>query len=524
MEISKVQIKFLYPLLLAVYPVLYLFNKNFDRLSASDLIWPSCIALTFVAILLFISKIIFKSWDKSALFVTLFYLLLFSFKPLKKIIKQINRSIGHHGNTVEALIVIGLALILVIIAIKLWRKIPAALNAFIGFTTVTLFALQLWVSLTESLNPENQTKLAISPNFPTSKILAPKQKPNIYYLVFDGLGRLDILREMYKVDTKEFEKTLSELGFHIPSNSHSNYMQTLLSLSSTLNMTYLDKISNKVSKKSENRSILGDSLKNNFVMGLLKSLGYSSIFHWTGYSGTKLIKADKTYGEELGIQEFENLILNQTFLPPLLHKMRILKSPYSVHRERILSTLDRIPSSDLEKSPRFVMAHVMAPHPPFIFEKDGSLIDSDKTFGFFDADSFQGSREDYVNGYSKQVTYILNRIEEIATKITETDPTAIIIIQGDHGPGSELIWESLERSNMKERAAAFIALRVSPELQEQISVSITPVNSFRLIFNHYFGTTFERLPDKTYFSKWKSPYDFVDVTQMNKGVSSLSLP
>lgn len=39
-----------------------------------------------------------------------------------------------------------------------------------------------------------------------------------------------------------------------------------------------------------------------------------------------------------------------------------------------------------------------------------------------------------------------------------------------------------------------------------------PVNTFRLIFNFYFGTDYELLDDRCYFSSYDYPYKFTDVT------------
>jgi hypothetical protein len=44
--------------------------------------------------------------------------------------------------------------------------------------------------------------------------------------------------------------------------------------------------------------------------------------------------------------------------------------------------------------------------------------------------------------------------------------------------------------------------------------SITPVNTFRVIFNCYFGTNYKLLEDKSYNSFDFSPYKFTDVTDI----------
>jgi hypothetical protein len=43
------------------------------------------------------------------------------------------------------------------------------------------------------------------------------------------------------------------------------------------------------------------------------------------------------------------------------------------------------------------------------------------------------------------------------------------------------------------------------------------VNSFRLVFNKYFGTTYSMLPDRSYvFRNELEPYNFIDVTDRLK--------
>ena len=42
--------------------------------------------------------------------------------------------------------------------------------------------------------------------------------------------------------------------------------------------------------------------------------------------------------------------------------------------------------------------------------------------------------------------------------------------------------------------------------------SMTPVNTFRVIFNTYFDTDFDLLEDRSYLATYEQPYDFLDVT------------
>jgi hypothetical protein len=70
---------------------------------------------------------------------------------------------------------------------------------------------------------------------------APRElMPDIYYIILDGHGRADVLAMLYNVDNSTFTNGLEQRGFKVASQSRSNYMRTIQSLSSSLNMSYLD--------------------------------------------------------------------------------------------------------------------------------------------------------------------------------------------------------------------------------------------------------------------------------------------
>ena len=54
-------------------------------------------------------------------------------------------------------------------------------------------------------------------------------------------------------------------------------------------------------------------------------------------------------------------------------------------------------------------------------------------------------------------------------------------------------------------------LLVTPQAAAQLSQTITPVNSFRVIFDEIFGGSYGQLPDVSYFSTETEEFDFVIV-------------
>jgi hypothetical protein len=89
---------------------------------------------------------------------------------------------------------------------------------------------------------------------------------------------------------------------------------------------------------------------------------------------------------------------------------------------------------------------------------------------------------------------------EIVPKIianSETPP--IIVIQGDHGPTVA----SNPRSRMSNLNAYLL-----PGKEMSVYPTITPVNTFRLIFNEYFGQNLELLDDVSLYSDYTDPFNF----------------
>ena len=56
-----------------------------------------------------------------------------------------------------------------------------------------------------------------------------------------------------------------------------------------------------------------------------------------------------------------------------------------------------------------------------------------------------------------------------------------------------------------------------PDGNKLLYDSISPVNTFRLVFNYYFDTNYELLNDLSYYiTGYKEPYKFTDVTDRVK--------
>lgn len=111
------------------------------------------------------------------------------------------------------------------------------------------------------------------------KAFDSETRPDIYYIIPDGYPS-DIWRlEAMSYDNDSFTQALEERGFVINQRAQSNYASTLLSLASTLNMTYIDSNPTRLADKAYLRVLIAD----NRVAKSLTQLGYTYVQFLSGY-------------------------------------------------------------------------------------------------------------------------------------------------------------------------------------------------------------------------------------------------
>jgi len=338
--------------------------------------------------------------------------------------------------------------------------------------------------------------------------------PNIYYIILDGYARSDILNSLYQYDNAEFLGYLKQKGFYVASKSRANYMQTSLSLASSLNFEYLDDVALHVGVECGTFWPLIKMIHNSSIVCFLKQQDYTFVNISSGYSPTDIRSAEINIRTgHLGA--FTNVFISQTLYS--LHP-RSAEWLYDRHRKSVLRTFEELTKIPKMKSPVFVFSHIMTPHSPFVFGEHGEEKTPSYPFCYHDARSdFPGLREEitdkYQQGYISQLKFINEKIKATINNIlSKSTIPPIIILQADHGPGSMLDREDLNSSYIKERIAIFNAYYFPDNGHKLLYDEITPVNTFRVILNHYFGTDLELLEDKCYFSTKNHPYEFIDVT------------
>ncbi|MFT5316549.1 MAG: hypothetical protein ACI9UK_002395, partial [Candidatus Krumholzibacteriia bacterium] len=169
-----------------------------------------------------------------------------------------------------------------------------------------------------------------------------------------------------------------------------------------------------------------------------------------------------------------------------------------------------------DDQPVFVYAHILAPHPPFVYGAEGEALTSRARFGFADGnhwlDVHGHDDPSYRQRYAAQATWIMKRLARSVDDIIKSSSRPkIIIIQGDHGPGSGLDWNDPLNTDHNERFGIFNAWYVSTGRQVPLYEGMTSMNTFPMLFNTFFNAQLPQLPDKHWFARMREPYLYFEV-------------
>jgi hypothetical protein len=500
-----------HPFLFAIFPIIFLFSFNLSIMSAHEIFVPIAITIFFTSVLWSLLGLVLRDLKRAALITTLFLLLFFSYGHFQVLISGLTIGGVEIGRDKYLLPSWG---ILLILCIYLSLRIRGNLNnltKFLNLIVILMISIRV-TAVGYTLVPQDngaQDMVKIESPFDMAAVKKQNKLPDIYYIVLDGYARADVLKEIYGYDNGEFIDYLGHKGFYVATRSRSNYGQTLTSLTSTLNGVYLHDFARQVGIDSSNRWVLKRvGLDNNGVVRFLKEMGYVFVAFSSGYNFTELPNADIYISSRWSLSEFQNILVSTTPLAILL---------FDLHRGRTLHIFDHLADMAGKDFPVFVFSHIPCPHPPFVFGENGQRVVLYGKFNFSDGNHFfnlyKVNREFYIKNYRRQIAYVNKKLKETIDRIlSKSAVTPIIILQSDHGPGSGLNHEDPYNTDLKERFSILNAYYLPSNGRENLYDDITPINTFKLIFNHYFGSDIELWEDESYYATWSHPYQYTKIT------------
>lgn len=499
-----------HPLLLAMVFILQFYSGNVVEVSPSEIAMPIAISLGFTSLIFLLSWLILRDIRKTGLILSAFLVLFFYFGILLKIVRG-----WAEVGTPRPLIWLILAIIgiTVFIAFAFFivrtrrdlYKPTFILNAVSAFLLL-IPAANIVVHETSVAQKDSQVSSTIglgTPSVPGDEIM-----PDVYYIVLDRYASTNTLKEVFDFDNIEFMSYLYQKGFYVASESRCNYVKTDESLASSLNMEYLDDLSKKLGKEFDDFGPIYKKLQDYSVWRFLNSKGYEFIHIGSWWGPTmENIYADKNLNYTK-MPYFSRFLFENTLAYHLCIKANVIEDRHTVHRNCILYAFNKLAEIPNIEAPTFVFAHVLATHPPYVFNADGSYLTAIEA----------SKRTEQVN-YIAQLQFINKEVEGlIDTILSKSVVPPIIILQADEGPfpaGTDFRdfkWQDASQAQLQEKMRILNAYYLPNIDSANLYLSITPVNSFRVIFNLYFATDLELLPDKSYAYAARNPYEFFDVT------------
>lgn len=501
----------LHPLLAAAYPVLFLFATNAaEQVTLAPLWRPLGVAIGGSAAVLLLLRLIMRDWYRAALLTTVLVVGFFGY--------------GHVWNAVGDRLdsqwpLIGAWGLLVGIGLyAAWR--------FRGWAQRATPALNLVAAILLLMNGWGLTQAVVAlgasePAEPeaSSVELDPGagSLPDVYYIILDRYAGSIALDESFDFDNEPFLTALEARGFRVARSAHANYIKTPHSLVSSLNMEFLDAEELKRQQESgRDRDPIHRLLRERLaVPAALKELGYQYVHvaNWWEPTATN-VDADRVF-RYAGQDEFSTVLAQTTLLRAFNEPEAAPSDPYDWtvlhdHTRYALDRLDQIPDIP---GPKFVFAHLLIPHDPYVFNTDGSFMDRG-----------QVAEQGRVDSYRRQLQYANSRMLGLVDRIVDgSGEDAVILIQADEGPFPERYvedewafrWRTASDAELEEKFGILFAMRVPAADVDAAGFhdAITPVNAWRVIFNARFGTDLPMLPDRIWaHESLYAFFDFFEIT------------
>jgi hypothetical protein len=476
----------LHPLLIGLFPILSLMGHNIIEIAPEDGFRSLLVSAALVGLVWLVTRAVTRwSWARAGLAASLFAGLFFSY--------------GHVYTLVEGASLLGLRVGRHLLLGPVWvgifiggvwgiRKIQdtATLTQALNLIGAVLLVFPLYQITAHELTILASESRLEGPA-PVQTGTAGFDRPDIYYIILDAYTRDDTLLEVFDYDNTPFLQALEDRGFVIPHCSRSNYGRTYLSISSSLNMGYVQDFAPYNGPGELTAMIKDSAVRQAFTAEGYTIVAFDADFYRTQWPDADLYIAYESRGGGLRkVNEFEALATDTTALFFLLDANLVLGgSPLEFVYEtrnvekynRVNFTFDTLEDFPATPGPKFVWVHIPSPHGPYVFSETGRYFpDLDET----------------PEGYRAQVIYLNQRVlDAVDAILARSEIPPVIVVQGDHG--AEDTYGDYRRLNILN------AYYLPGEESGRLYPSITPVNTFRLILDTYFDDEMDLLPDVSYF-------------------------
>jgi len=295
-------------------------------------------------------------------------------------------------------------------------------------------------------------------------------------------------------DNSAFFKELENKGFRVWDNMETNYNRTVPSISSILNINYLENIKYRTPS---------DAVNNAELFKMAKKSGYK-IYYLNSWP--MCINIEKKYINDFYVSSYylKSSVLNLFYYDTCF---KFIAEHYASNNNPILNSIsyiNRIIKHKGISGKKLVFAHLMMPHEPFLFNSRGEKIPQEEdNYKRIPNGGFEINKTSYLEFLQYTNKQILNIINQLLS--TEKNKPVIIIL-GDHGIRVERYDIGKDKNHM-DRIAPYhkynfnsMLAYYNPDKNDALYDNTEGLLNFFINFaNDTFGSAIENKPAKKFY-------------------------
>ncbi|MGH2553514.1 MAG: sulfatase-like hydrolase/transferase, partial [Chitinophagaceae bacterium] len=380
--------------------------------------------------------------------------------------------------------------ILLIIALKKRKKSFLRLSYFLNLLLIVLLFID-FIWLAGRIIFKKSNAFTLPAEFTISNT---GHQPDIYFIVADEYAGNKELRDLFQFDDSVFIKQLKENNFHTIPESYSNYNYTPFSIASLLNMEYLN-----LGGRNRNSTDLAycyQMIRDNKLLQFFKASGYKfynfSVFDFDGQPAqakeTFLPVKTKLITAQTFLNRFDKEIrFNFVYRFKSKKNQKIITYFNKSNNETIYSLTWKLAQQNTS-APKFVYTHLMMPHYPYYFDKNGKEQPYEKLL-----EGNQSNKEAYI----EYLQYSNKKLFDLIRHILQTAPSPpIIVLAGDHG-----FRHFTDPVETKYYFLNMVSVHLPSKKYAGFSDSLSGVNLFRVILNTEYEQHLPFLKDSMIYLK-----------------------
>jgi hypothetical protein len=337
----------------------------------------------------------------------------------------------------------------------------------------------------------------------------PKAAPDVVLVILDAYPRADTLRETFGIDNSAFEETLESMSFDVATQARSNYNKTWLTVETMLDARYVSEnsaLGEPPSGEAAQMRLLHEAIQETAVPKAFRARGYEIVTVQANVRSTELQK-DADARSSGHMTSFEISLASSSVIARLFPEFTLDWLTSDMRADvgaQLYMLVDAATDAREHGKPRFIIAHVMMPHAPFLLGQS-----TDYLKGCFPRCSLWStteeeaglSRPEFARRLGIQIESLNAAVADALRKIIADSPSAFVIVMSDHGIRHDL-------NDVDEHFRTLFAAR-TPGFDHLFPEDVSPVNVFRRVLTATFGEDLPDLDYKGWVSDWYQPLDLI---------------